>query len=278
MKTLQCRGCGREFLWARKRKYCSTECRKEHYNLERRATNRGPSIGSQMLSENRELVDRGKKRCSKCRRILSLSEFRKERRGLGGATAQCATCLASKDKQAKRYARRRAGRKTRAEIQAGVRARRIERMFVAHHKARIKEMLRAEAPSNTERYRSRYRGNPEFQAKERLRRQINKAAKRDGVGELIRAAIRRDGDSLTVERLLGYSIFEFMAHMEKQFTKGMTWAHWRKGEIHIDHIIPQKEFDLSDPAEYRSCWSLSNLQPLWAKSNLKKSFHRVKLL
>lgn len=122
-----------------------------------------------------------------------------------------------------------------------------------------------------EQYRDRYNNDIEFQIKERVRRQQNKALKHDGVGELIRGAIRRDGKSNRVQQLLGYTIAELKQHLENQFTDGMTWDAFRDGDIHIDHIIPQAAFDLSDDEQWRKCWSLDNLQPLWSHDNLAKS-------
>lgn len=132
--------------------------------------------------------------------------------------------------------------------------------------------------SDAEQYRLKYALNPEFQLSERIRRQMNKKAKRDGVAELIRGAIRRGGKSNTVERMLGYSIAELRHHLERQFTKGMTWDRFMRGDIHIDHIVPQCEFVLSDDDEWRRCWCLTNLMPLWANDNLAKRDKRVSLL
>jgi hypothetical protein len=67
--------------------------------------------------------------------------------------------------------------------------------------------------------------------------------------------------------LLGYSALELKEHIEKRFVSGMTWDNW--GEWHIDHIIPVSNFDKSE--NIRIINSLDNLQPLWAKDNLKKS-------
>lgn len=128
------------------------------------------------------------------------------------------------------------------------------------------------------RYRLRWALDNRFSIKERMRRQITKAKKRDGISEVIRGAIRRGGKSNAVERELGYSIDDLCLHLEKQFTKGMTWDKFKQGEIHIDHIVPQKEFDLSDDDEWRACWSLSNLRPCWARDNLVKSGKREFLI
>ena len=60
-------------------------------------------------------------------------------------------------------------------------------------------------------------------------------------------------------------------YLEKQFTKDMTWKAFRDGDIHIDHIKPQSLFNLKDIKDIKECWSLNNLQPLWAKDNIIKS-------
>jgi hypothetical protein len=70
--------------------------------------------------------------------------------------------------------------------------------------------------------------------------------------------------------LLGYTIEELMTHLEKQFTEGMTWDNY--GEWHVDHIIPMCsfKFETTDDPEFKECWKLENLQPLWGRENLSK--------
>lgn len=70
--------------------------------------------------------------------------------------------------------------------------------------------------------------------------------------------------------LLGYNIEELMKHLESLFTEGMTWENY--GEWHVDHIIPMSsfKFDSVDDLEFKKCWKLSNLQPLWGPDNLSK--------
>ena len=82
------------------------------------------------------------------------------------------------------------------------------------------------------------------------------------------------------EALLGYSYEELARHLERQFTKGMTWEKLLAGEIHIDHIIPVVAFKASSPDsdEFLACWSLSNLRPMWAVDNLAKSGKVLSLL
>jgi hypothetical protein len=56
-------------------------------------------------------------------------------------------------------------------------------------------------------------------------------------------------------------------HLEKQFTDGMTWEN--RNKWHIDHIIPLSSAKTEDEL-YKLC-HYTNLQPLWAEDNLRKS-------
>lgn len=80
--------------------------------------------------------------------------------------------------------------------------------------------------------------------------------------------------------ILGYSMEELSRHIERQFTKGMTWDALMAGEIHIDHIIPVallKPIEI-DSEEFRACWALSNLRPMWAADNRSKGDRVTTLL
>lgn len=72
--------------------------------------------------------------------------------------------------------------------------------------------------------------------------------------------------------LVGYSIDDLRRHLEKQFKDGMSWERFLAGEIHVDHKIPRSAFNFSHPEhiDFKKCWALKNLQPLWAKENMSK--------
>lgn len=67
--------------------------------------------------------------------------------------------------------------------------------------------------------------------------------------------------------LVGCSPQELKEHLEKQFTEGMSWEN--RKEWHIDHIIPLSSAKTEEEL-YKLC-HYTNLQPLWAEENLKKS-------
>jgi len=70
-------------------------------------------------------------------------------------------------------------------------------------------------------------------------------------------------------KLIGCDVKELKSHLEKQFTDGMNWENY--GKWHIDHIIPCASFDLTDPQQQKKYFHYSNLQPLWAVDNIRKS-------
>lgn len=120
-----------------------------------------------------------------------------------------------------------------------------------------------------ERYKLKYQMCKDFVIQERVRNRMRKKHGR-WISNYIRSAIVRNGSSPTVLNLLGYSIAELRQHLENQFTDGMNWDEFMEGNIHIDHIIPMAAFNMRCEDDFKRCWALSNLQPLWASDNIAK--------
>jgi len=101
----------------------------------------------------------------------------------------------------------------------------------------------------------------EFNRKYKLSRNLSNS---------IRASLKGNKNGEHWESIVGWKLKEFKYHMEKQFRPGMDWDN--HGEWHIDHIRPISSFNIIDYNcdDFKECWSLSNLQPLWAEENLRK--------
>lgn len=72
--------------------------------------------------------------------------------------------------------------------------------------------------------------------------------------------------------LLGYTAEELREHLERQFLPGMSWDNYGRGGWSVDHIRPLSSFDYDSPEhpDFKECWSLTNLRPLWEKDNISK--------
>lgn len=93
----------------------------------------------------------------------------------------------------------------------------------------------------------------------------------DSMGNRFRDVLRSNKGGRSWKVLAGYDAVALKAHLESKFLPGMTWENY--GDWHIDHIRPVSSFDFSVDvdAAARACWSLENLQPLWASDNMRKS-------
>lgn len=106
------------------------------------------------------------------------------------------------------------------------------------------------------RHNARYGTDISYKIKHNMKRRMN-------------LALKGYYKSETTRKLIGCDDVKLRTHLEKQFTVGMNWNNY--GDWHIDHIIPCANFDLTDPEQQKKCFHYSNLQPLWAVDNLRKS-------
>jgi len=88
---------------------------------------------------------------------------------------------------------------------------------------------------------------------------------------MIRQALRNNKNGRYWEKSVNYNLQDLKNHIEKLFKPGMSWENY--GEWHIDHIIPISlwKFESYQDREFKQCWALANLQPLWAEENLIKN-------
>jgi hypothetical protein len=138
------------------------------------------------------------------------------------------------------------------------------------NKEKIKEYQNDYSLGNKENKHAYYLAN-----KEKINFRVTKRRKTDPIyrlrctlGTRTRSAFKMSGWNKNgrTEKLLGISYEKAKQHLERQFTKGMTWDNY--GEWQIDHIYPLAKATTEEEL-IRLC-HYTNLQPLWALDNLKK--------
>lgn len=127
------------------------------------------------------------------------------------------------------------------------------------------EAIQAARKRDADERRHDYHANPRSSIYHRVKRNIHKHL-RDGKASRNWAVA------------LGWTMDELKVHLERQFVHGMGWHN--KGAWHIDHIRPVASFSFTcvDDPQFRECYALTNLRPLWGPDNAKKSDKRLYLL
>ena len=92
----------------------------------------------------------------------------------------------------------------------------------------------------------------------------------DNISTAIGSALKGNKAGRKWESLVGYTLEKLIQRLSVNFQKGMTWDNY--GEWHIDHKKPKSWFKYKTAEEqaFKDCWSLANLQPLWATDNFIK--------
>jgi len=199
------------------------------------------------------------KRCTKCDEVKHFIEYSKDKQKSDGMTSNCKSCLyeyresrrveladgakiyRSKNKEKISEAKKTHYRKNRDEILAD------SKLYQSKNKDKINARIKKKRETNAE-----------FRVSCCLRKRLNRA-------------IKGENKSAATKELLGCTYKYVRQHLENQFTEGMSWDNHGLHGWHIDHIMPCASFDLSDPEQQRECFHYTNLQPLWAEDNLKKS-------
>jgi membrane-associated HD superfamily phosphohydrolase len=115
---------------------------------------------------------------------------------------------------------------------------------------------------------------------ERNRKIIDPSFKlRKNCSRLVNHALRGSKSGQSILKHLSYTMKELKDHLEKQFDSNMSWnnygSYW-----HIDHVYPQSllPYTSMNDDNFKKCWALSNLQPLEATENMRKSNKIVEIL
>lgn len=108
--------------------------------------------------------------------------------------------------------------------------------------------------------RLRRKRDVQFNIGTRMSRNINKSLKGNKRGR-------------KWETLVGYTVKDLEFYLKSKFTNSMTWEKFLNGDIVIDHVIPKTMFIYKNTQDiqFKYCWELKNLQPLWHDDNERKS-------
>jgi len=204
-----------------------------------------------------------KKKCPGCQKTKNLEDFYPDKRGKNGLRPRCKLCVKQwyKDNIEKcRESNRRAYRKSDPN-------KRCERgrIWYKNNLKRIRELNHRWNEKNPEKRKAIYR-KANKKRNSTPRGQLNR-----NMSSAILKALRGNKNGRPWESLVGYTISQLKTHLEKRFKDGMTWENY--GKWHLDHIIPITAFNFEkiEDIDFKRCWALKNLQPLWEKENISKS-------
>ena len=223
-------------------------------------------------------IDMNTKKCSKCK-IKPIMEFHRDRSSNDGRRSMCKQCRTD-------YRKHRYYTIPLVMVKAKQRARNWFQNLPKSKRDEIRKKRR-------EQYRPEYlaqltrwqKANPEKmrQHSQKMYKKIKSSPSkylRLSISGAIRQSLKQQGISKAGciwEKLVGYKVEQLKQHLESRFTEGMTWENY--GKWHIDHIVPIAffKFDSPDDVEFKMCWRLENLQPMWAKDNMSKSNKIIKV-
>lgn len=251
-----------------------------------------------------------KKKCNKCKEFKEFKEFTKSKTGKYGIRSVCKICrnLHAKDNYIKNKDKRKAYRiknkdkikirekiyyeknKDRINLQNKISGkahkdylRNKANKYYIKNKEKIKEQQNKYRKENKEKIKEsvkiyRAKTKDKIRVKNRIYRKDRCLA--DPVFKLNRNISNQIWHSLNGnkagrhwEDLVGFTLNELKKHLKKQFKNGMTWENYGRNGWHIDHKIPKSVFNYTKPEheDFKKCWALKNLQPLWESENISKS-------
>jgi len=233
------------------------------------------------------------RRCSKCRKWLSLKLFSKNKCNWDGLQGWCKGCVKNSnfDNAEKISIRSKKWRVLNPE-----KVKRIQRNYYQTHKEEVYEQTKKRRLANPERARNYCKkfhiANPEKEKEYRLRwRKNNPDAYRcsytaknknyratlrgklcDNIASNLYQTLKNGKNGISWVTILGYNFKQLKRHLEKTMPSGYCWDDYMSGMLHMDHKIPISVFNFEkvEDDDFKKCWALKNLQLLPAFDNLSK--------
>lgn len=191
------------------------------------------------------------KQCRKCLKILPLDRFKKSR---SWVMLDCRTCYYKHIVKPYRASKRKSKIRL-TEEEKKVKRKEYRKKYKDNNPEKIAEQRR--------RNREKRSSNPIYKVQRNIRKRLKKQLDKGF----------RIGQS---SEMLGCSLVEFKLYIEAQFYDDMTWENYGT-YWHIDHIKPVCSFNLACPNIASQVNHYTNLRPLKAEDNIKKSIEDSKL-
>jgi len=221
------------------------------------------------------------KTCTKCGNTKNINDFifRKKRKCWESVCSFCRTIISQK------YYANNKEKLKQHQKEYRIKNKHIDQIWSKNNPNYRKEWAAKHREQLNEGERKR-RKLPESKLKRNKKRKDNKnknpAIKlRENISRSIRYVLKDNNGSkhnTSCLKHLGYTPKQLIDYLESLWEKWMNWSNYgvfKYGEKrwNIDHIIPQSKLPYSSMEEenFKRCWALSNLRPLEAMENIKKS-------
>lgn len=197
-----------------------------------------------------------KKICSKCKEEKEVCEFYKHSKTPNIYRGQCKKCM---NEFSSNYNKKNA--KIISEKGKQFRLQNPEinkekcRMYKKNNPEHFKKWLEKNK-EHRKKYINEYNLDPKNKIKNSLRSRINQLLN------------KRYNNPKTLD-LVGCDYEFLIEYIENKFTEGMSWNNYGYYGWHLDHIIPVSSAKTEE--DVYKLYHYTNLQPLWAEDNLKKS-------
>ena len=181
------------------------------------------------------------KKCSDCKKVLTINKYYKNKYSKNGFDYRCKEC-----------------RKKIYKIYYNINRQKMINNAIRYynnHKDKINKQ-RKNSKQSASYYRNRRKNDITYRLKKNISNSFRKSLTKKGYTKKSKT-----------HQILGIDWDTFKKHIENQFIDNMSWDNFNK--IHIDHKIPiaaaSTEFEVIALNHY------TNLQPLWAEDNVRKS-------
>jgi hypothetical protein len=205
--------------------------------------------------------------CIACKQNLELENFRSSSRTADGLQTKCKNCAKEAAFRSKELYHSNTEYRNKKNVAS---------LKKYHSDPAFKEKLNKQ---RTENQKKQYHSDPAFKEKLNKQRSINllkqyhndpKIKVHINISSQIRSSLKDGKQGQSWESILGYTLADLMTHLELLFEEGMNWDNY--GEWHIDHRMPKSWFNFETvyDVEFKKCWDINNLKPMWGSENIAK--------